>query len=341
MPRENFKVILIGPLAFDYIMNFRDLFINSVEYDNIKYNFKGFFSVDNKIKLYGGTIGNIAYNLGLLNIIEVDLHSVVGSDFNSLGYKKHLSRFENINLNLRIHRNLSTPTCYIVNDKKGNQNIIFYEGAMVDLKDIYFNFELKKPHNFFYSIISALNVNSMLFFIRNLFKLKIPIIFDPGQKTLLFSKKELMGCIIRSDILIGNTFELNLIRKKIDISFRDLIKIIKIIIITKGKNGSELIYANESGEICEIKIPVCTPEKKILDTTGAGDAFRAGLLTGLAQKMSLFDSCSLGSVLASFVVETIGSQTHKYDINDVITRFIVNFGYTPLILDNTSVIDKK
>ena len=89
------------------------------------------------------------------------------------------------------------------------------------------------------------------------------------------------------------------------------------------------MYKDNNNEIFEIEIPICNPEKGIVDTTGAGDGYRAGILTGLSLNMTLLDSCRLGSVIGSFVVETTGAQTHLYQLKDVKKRFYKTYGYTP------------
>ena len=102
----------------------------------------------------------------------------------------------------------------------------------------------------------------------------------------------------------------------------------KAIIITKGKEGSELIYKDDSDNVYNIDIPSSEPEQ-LADSTGAGDGYRAGILTGLFLDLTLLDSCRLGSIVGSFVVETSGAQTQSYSIIDVRKRFLKTFGYVP------------
>ncbi|MFX1394947.1 MAG: PfkB family carbohydrate kinase [Promethearchaeota archaeon] len=326
------KVIVIGPLAIDYILQFDGKFTDYVLNDFKKGKYKCNIITKNQSKYFGGTAGNISYNLGQLNVGEIDLISSVGKDFESSGYKAHINRFKNIKLGVNIHRDSLTATCYIVNDIKSNQMIIFYEGAMDKFKIIDLKVKIDDSQNYIYAINSTHSVDSMIKITDQLYNLKIPMIFDPGQKIPLFSKKSLLGIIKKSNILIGNKYEINQIKGKINMTDQELIKFLKAIIITEGADGSKLIYKDYKNKIYRYNIPVSKTRAEILDTTGSGDAYRAGFLAGLILKMSLLESCYLGSVLATFVIETFGPQTHTFKLIDVKKKYLSTFGYIPQVL---------
>jgi adenosine kinase len=322
------KVLVLGSLAFDYIMGFKENFINAVSIDHEKEEYQSTITADSRQKYFGGTAGNIAYNLGLLDISRVTLLGSVGKDFESLGYRNHFEQFNNIQLGVDIHEELFTAACYIVNDIKSNQMIVFHGGALDRCKDINLHEKIKDPENFIYAINSTQSVEAMRNFGEQLYNLKIPSIFDPGQVTPLFPKELLSGIIKKSEILIGNRYEIKQIINKMDIRKDELINYINALIITKGQEGSELVYKDASGKIYRINIPIAIPDK-IEDTTGAGDGYRAGVLTGLTLDMTLLDSCRLGAIIGSFVVETYGAQTQKFNIEKVRKRFFNTFGYIP------------
>jgi adenosine kinase len=171
----------------------------------------------------------------------------------------------------------------------------------------------------------------MVSFQDQLFELNIPVIFDPGQVTPLFPKELLEEVIKKTSILIGNQYEIKQIETKLESSIEDIIKQVRAIIITKGKDGSQLIYEDKN-RIYKIDIPICEPER-LVEPTGAGDGYRAGILTGLSLDMTLIDSCRLGSVTSSFVIETSGPQTQNYQIENVKQRFYENYGYLPQELE--------
>jgi len=322
------KIIVLGSLAFDYIMGFEENFVNAVSIDHEKEEYQSTITANSRVQHFGGTAGNIAYNLGLLNVSPVSLLGSVGKDFKTLGYKDHITKFQNIDLNVDIQEDLFTAACYIVNDKKSNQMIIFHGGALDESKNIDLHRKIKDPEQYAFAINSTQSIEAMKNFADQLSELNIPMIFDPGQITPLFSKDNLVDVLKKSEILIGNSFEITQVMKKTDLDEQNILNLVKSIIKTKGSMGSELIFKTDSEELKHIEIPIAKPNT-ILDATGAGDGYRAGILTGLILNMELLDSCRLGSILGSFVVETNGAQTQIYDIENVKTRFHKTYDYIP------------
>jgi adenosine kinase len=327
------KVIVLGSLAFDYLMTFEENFVNAVSIDHKKGEYQSTVTTKDRIQRFGGTAGNIAYNLGLLNIAQAHIFGAVGKDFESLGYQNHITKFKNLELALEIHPELFTAACYIVNDIRANQMIIFHGGALDHSKNIDLRTKISNPEDFVYAINSTQSVEAMINFAEQLAELKIPMIFDPGQITPLFPKENLLNVIRKTEILIGNSHEIKQILSKVELTEDQIITIVKALIITKGQEGSELIYKDESGNKYKILIPIAKPDK-IADTTGAGDGYRAGILTGLILDLTLLDSCRLGAVISSFVVETHGPQTQSFKIHDVRKRFYETYGYIPSQLES-------
>ncbi|MFX0041637.1 MAG: carbohydrate kinase family protein [Candidatus Hodarchaeota archaeon] len=326
------RILVLGSLAFDYIMNFKENFISAVSIDHDKEEYQSTVTADSRHQFFGGTAGNIAYNLGLLSIAKVSILGSVGTDFETLGYKNHIKKFTNIELKVDVYDNLFTAACYIVNDIKSNQMIIFHGGALDRCKDIDLREKISNPEEFVYAINSTQGVEAMTNFAVQLYDLKIPSIFDPGQVTPLFQKENLIDILKRSDILIGNNHEIKQIKERSGLAEESLLEHVKAIIITRGSEGSDLIYRDKK-RIYKINIPIATP-MKIKDTTGAGDGYRAGILTGMVLNMTLLDSCRLGAIIGSFVIETTGAQTQIFNIEQVRKRFFETFGYTPPELEN-------
>ncbi|MFX1320884.1 MAG: PfkB family carbohydrate kinase [Promethearchaeota archaeon] len=314
-------------------MSFKENFISAVSIDHDKEEYQSTITADSRHQFFGGTAGNIAYNLGLLSIAKVSILGSVGNDFETLGYKDHIKKFKNVDLKVDVHDNLFTAACYIVNDIKSNQMIIFHGGALDRCKDIDLREKVSNPEEFVYAINSTQSVEAMTNFAAQLNDLQIPSIFDPGQITPLFQRENLIDILKRSDILIGNNHEIRQIKERSELAEESILEYVKAIIITKGSEGSELIYRDENNKIYKINIPIATP-MKIEDTTGAGDGYRAGILTGLVLNMTILDSCRLGSIIGSFVVETTGAQTQIFNIKQVRKRFFNTFGYTPTELEN-------
>ena len=326
------KLLILGSLAFDYIMSFKEKFVNAVLIDHEKEEYQSTITADSRRQYFGGTAGNIAYNLGLLRTPNVLLLGSVGKDFESLGYLEHINQFKNIEVGVDFHEKLFTAACYIVNDVKSNQMIIFHGGALDECKNIDLRVKIKNPDDFLFAINSTQSVEAMTNFAEQLHYLKIPTIFDPGQVTPLFSKELLLRVLNMSKILIGNSFEISQIIQKTGLTEEKLIEIVDAIIRTNGSNGSELVYKDERSKILKFNIPIAKPEK-IEDTTGAGDGYRAGLLTGLKLGMTLLDSCRLGSIIGSFVIESNGAQTQIFSLESVKKRFYNSLEYTPKELE--------
>ncbi|MFX1353007.1 MAG: PfkB family carbohydrate kinase, partial [Promethearchaeota archaeon] len=221
------KVLVLGSLAFDYIMSFKENFVNAVSIDHEKEEYQSTITADSRNLHFGGTAGNIAYNLGLLNIAKVVLVGSVGKDFDSLGYKDHVKQFKNIELSIDEYDDLYTAACYIVNDIKSNQMIVFHGGALEKCKDIKLNEKIQNPEEFAYAINSTQSVEAMSNFADQLFTLKIPTIFDPGQVTPLFPRELLINIIKKSEIIIGNIYEIEQIKKKTELTEDEIIKLVK------------------------------------------------------------------------------------------------------------------
>jgi len=327
------KILVLGSLAFDYAMGFEENFINAVSMDIDKKEFQSTVTANSRTQYFGGTAGNISYNLGLLNLSTISLLGSVGKDFESLGYNDHITKFNNIEVKVDIQANLFTAACYIVNDIKSNQMIIFHGGALDESKNIDLRKKIENPEEYAYAINSTQGIEAMMNFSEQLFELKIPTIFDPGQVTPLFSKENLLSILTKSEILIGNKFEIKQVMSKTEMTEKDLLGYVNAIVKTKGSEGSELIKKTSSGNVESLEIPISKPTK-YLDPNGAGDGYRAGILSGITFGMTLLDSCRLGSIVGSLVVETKGPQTQIYDIEGVRKRFLSTFGYIPSEIEN-------
>ena len=327
------KVLVLGSVAFDYIMGFEENFVNAVSMDINKEEYQSTVTANSRTQYFGGTAGNIAYNLGLLNLSAVSLLGSVGRDFENLGYSEHITKFDNIEVNVDVQDNLFTAACYIVNDIRSNQMIIFHGGALDESKNIDLRKKIENPEKYAYAINATQGIEAMKNFSDQLDELKIPSIFDPGQVTPLFSKENLLSILAKSEILIGNKYEINQVMRKTEMTEKDLLMYVKAIVKTKGSEGSELIKKAPSGDVESIEIPISNPTN-FFDATGAGDGYRAGFLSGMTLEMTLLDSCRLGSIVGSLVVETNGPQTQIYDLASVKKRFLDTYGYIPSEIEN-------
>ncbi len=308
--KENKGIVLVaGSLVFDTIMNFSGRFSDYLRNKNI-HNFNISFELNKIDTNFGGTAGNIAYNLALLKQSSQIL-TVVGTDFFS--YNKKLKKL-GINLTAVKKSFNSNASAYIITDRKGKQISGFFPGSN-DLP--LFNKILTKK--IILAIISPDQKKRMLATWQWSNNNKIPYIFDPGQQVINFTAKELLKIISQSQLLIVNDFEVKIICKKLKKSLRKIMPQNIPLIVTKGVKGSDIFLNNK-----KILIPIVRPNINA-DPTGAGDAYRAGLIKGIINKLSLEKSAKLGATIAAYSVENRGAQNYKFNLLSVKKRFYKNF----------------
>ena len=312
------EILVLGSIAYDYIMDFDGDLNDNVTSDKQKKIFNIAVMPTTKNVRFGGTSGNISYNLAQIGA-PVQSITAVGHDFISSGFITHLSSLKSLRFNGIIEKELFTASCYIVNDQNHNQMIIFHQGAMAKSVEIDLIERGISKETVSIASVSPDNYPAMIKWAKQLKELGIRFILDPGQVTPAFSTETLKELIPSAFILIGNEFEIKMIQEKLNTNLDGLLKMIPSLIITLGEKGSVCYNA---GNKYEIK---CCKADKILDTTGAGDGYRAGLLYGLANNLNLQDACEIGAVTSSFVVETVGPQTQKYTIDQIKNRFQQNF----------------
>jgi len=312
-------ILVCGSIAYDNIMQFNGDMNDNLTSDKQKHVFNLSVMPFSKTVNYGGTAGNISYNLGLLNA-KTMVMTAVGRDFNDSGYKSHFNQLSSLKFIGETYQDLFTAACYIVNDKNHNQMIVFHQGAMERCPQLKLTERGVSKDKIKIASISPDNYIAMMNWVKELKTLGIPFIFDPGQVTPAFNEKDLKQIIPQAEIVIGNEFEIEMIQKKMNINIDQLQKLNSKIIMTKGAKGS-VIYQNGK----EQNISVVKPEK-VVDTTGAGDGYRAGLLYGLVNNLNLVEACQIGAVVGSYVVETEGPQTQKFSIDSIKKRYLSTFG---------------
>ncbi len=304
------KIIVTGSLAFDFIMNFPGKFSDHILPEKI-HAINLSFLVSNMTRQRGGTAGNIAYNLALLGI-KASVLAVAGYDFDS--YKKEL---EKAGVDVSLIRTVAeepTASAYIFTDKVDNQISGFYPGAMSASSQL----KLENKDNIFV-VISPGDPTAMNKLTKESRKLKTPYMFDPGMQLPRLSDAELKSGIEGAKMVIGNDYEMALIRKRLKGDWLKSISEGQIWITTLGEKGS-LIEADGK----KIEIPGAKPTS-VSDPTGAGDAYRAGFLAGFLTGQPL-DICGrMGSVAAVYTVEKYGTQTHKFSLSEFKKRYQENF----------------
>lgn len=290
------KILVSGSLVYDKIMDFKGKFSEHIMADKI-HSLSVCFVVDKMKVNFGGTAGNIAYNLKLLGEEPVIL-SQAGSDFGD--YKKWLMKNRITLDGLKILKDKNTTSAHIVTDLADNQITALHLETMGVASGITQR-KVKTFGQIGMAIVSPGNVKDMIDAVRIYKKLGIAYIADPGQQIPALNSRELEFLIKGARALIVNDYEMELVRKKIKKQIKNLID---ILVITYGAQGSVILNKNK-----KIKIKAVKP-KKIVDPTGAGDAYRAGFIKGLVSGWDLKKSGKFASFVAKHPVEYYGTQEH-------------------------------
>lgn len=301
-------ILVTGSLAFDYIMNFPGRFSDSIIPEKI-HMLNVSFLVDKLIKNKGGTAGNIAYSLALLDT-PVSILSVAGNDFSE--YKNFLERAGVDTTMIRIIVAETTALAFITTDQADNQISGFYPGALNSSNDL----SVTRGD---FAVISPDDPVAMMKHTKECQTLKIPYMFDPGMQLPRLTDEELKIGIKGAEILIGNDYEMNLIKSRLWMEDSDLLKQVEILITTLGEKGAEIVTSKE-----KILIKPAKPNS-VSDPTGAGDAFRAGFLAGYMRKFPLKTCGQMGAVASCYTVEKYGTTTHSFALPEFCKRYEENY----------------
>jgi len=324
-------LIIYGSIAYDRIMDFPGRFADHIIPSAIR-KLNVSFMVHEFHETYGGAAGNIAYNLYLLKERPV-IYASVGKDFGV--YLQRLNNFKITTTGIRIYPQTVTPAAYILTDRNDNQITGFFPGAM--------NFYAKKPKSTKkdLAIIAPGNPNEMLDLADLFYRRQTPYIFDPGQQIIQFTKNQLQKVLRQSLIYIVNDYEAALTVKITGWDRQTLLKTAAVFITTLGKKGSTISINPRGNQLTRVNIKAVKSDL-IKDPTGAGDAYRAGLIKGLIGGRPSFNRPDLvglpwqmigqmGSLAAVFAAEHYGTQSHQYSLNEFKKRYQLNF-QTKLIL---------
>lgn len=306
------RVVVTGSLAFDAIMDFPGRFADHILPDKI-HILNLSFTLKTLKRQYGGTAGNIAYNLSLLGERPL-LLGAAGGDFGD--YRQHLRRVGVDVSKIKIYENLATASFFVITDLADNQIGGFYPGPMarkmaIDRED------LKKAS---LVVVAANNPALMLQYARDCRRVGVGFIFDPAQQVIRLSRNDLLMGMKGARVLIGNDYEMTLIQKKTSLTREKLLELVEVLVTTWGEKGSLIETRNRRWVI-----PPAKP-RKVLDPTGAGDAYRAGLVKGRLAGWPWEKAGRVASLAAVYAVEEYGTQKHHYAWSDFCRRYKDNFG---------------
>ena len=304
--------LICGSLAFDTIMVFQDQFKNHILPDQI-HKLSVAFYVPEMRREFGGTAGNIAYNMQLLEGKPL-IMATVGEDFST--YTKWLEENNLNTTHIKQIANSFTAQAFITTDLDDNQITAFHPGAMVESHQNSVN----DAANINLAIIAPDGRDGMFQHAKECFEAGIPFLFDPGQGLPMFNGEELLQFIEMATYLAVNDYESQVIQDKTGLNLEQLASKVEALIVTLGGQGSH-IYAD--GQRFEIS---CVKADKIVDPTGCGDAYRAGLLYGIANGWDWPTCGRLASTMGAIKIASRGGQNHKpsrADIENIYSHALV------------------
>jgi adenosine kinase len=309
------RTLICGSLAFDTIMVFRDRFARHILPEQT-HVLSVSFQISDMRREWGGCAGNIAYNLRGLGGAPVAM-GTLGSD--GASYRERLHELGIAADGVRIIEDTYTAQAFIITDLDDNQITAFHPGAMNESHRTRVN----DVADIGLGIIAPDGKAGMQQHAAQFAELEIPFLFDPGQGLTLFSGPELAALIGQARYVAVNDYEAKLLSERTGWSMSDIATRVDALIVTLGAEGS-VIHAN--GETYAISAVRPTA---IVDPTGCGDAYRAGLLYGIAHDWDWEATGNLASVMGSIKIASRGGQNHRVERDDVAERYRKAFGERP------------
>jgi adenosine kinase len=309
------KILVTGSIAYDTIMVFPDRFRNHLLADQLHILNVCFLTPEMR-REYGGTAGNIGYNLKLLGE-DALVMATVGEDI-----QPYLERFEQLGIATRLLRRVPgqfTAQAFITTDLDDNQITAFHPGAMNHSHQNHVTRELGAG----LAIIAPDGKEGMLQHARECAVAGVGFLFDPGQGLPMFSGAEIDEFLRLADYVAVNDYEGKLLEDKTGRKLEALAREVKALVYTLGAKGSVILAAGQRHEV------PCVPADAVVDPTGCGDAYRAGLLYGIAHGWDWPSTGRLGAVMGAVKIAHRGAQNHATARNEIESRFRKAFGYSP------------
>ena len=301
------SALICGSFAFDNIMVFQDHFKNHILPDKI-HILNVSFLVPRLRREFGGCAGNIAYNLKLLGGQPLPM-GTVGIDFTP--YAEWMDRHGIDRRHVKVVENTLTAQAFITTDLDDNQITAFHPGAM---EHSHVN-SVADAQDVGIGIIAPDGRDGMIEHARQFSAAGIPFIFDPGQGMPMFNGDDLKHFIMAATWVTVNDYEAQLMQERTGWSPAEIAQHVEAFIVTRGGEGS-VIHRKQG----TLEIPAARP-KQILDPTGCGDAYRAGLLYGLMHKLDWPTTGRIASLMGAIKIEHAGTQNHHFTRTDFEGRY--------------------
>ena len=305
------NIVITGSIAYDYLMSFPGKFTEHFLPEHMN-RLSLSFLVDTMDKRRGGCAPNIAYTLALLGERPL-LMATAGEDFGE--YRAWL---EAAGVDTRYVKQVAgkfTASFFCSTDQHNNQIASFYTGAMAHAGELSF----RSVADCGLAIVSPNDPGAMVQYAEECRTLGVRFIFDPGQQCARMSGEELADGLCGASVVICNDYEFELLKQKTGLTEAAILKQTQTLIITRGENGSSVITSDGSTNVAAVA------PRRMVDPTGVGDAFRGGLMKGLALGLPTDVAAQLGSVAATYALEHLGGQSHAYSFSEFLGRYEQHF----------------
>lgn len=307
------SALICGSFAYDTIMVFHDHFKNHILPEQVHILNVSFLVPDMR-REFGGCSGNIAYNLNMLGGDGKPV-GAIGEDFEP--YAKWMDECGVSREHLRTIPGSYTAQAYITTDKDDNQITAFHPGAMNQAHEI----DVSKIAGCTLGMVSPDGRQGMIDHATQFAEAGVPFIFDPGQGMPMFDGESLLQFTEQASWLTLNDYEASLMVERTGKTLEQLAEMVEAVIVTRGGQGSRIITRDKSHEI-----PVA-PAKALVDPTGCGDAYRAGLLYGLMNDMDWQTTGRIAALMGAIKIEHAGTQNHSVSMEAFEHRFEQTFDY--------------
>jgi len=306
------RTLICGSIAYDTIMVFHDRFKNHILPDQLHILNVAFLVPDLR-REFGGCAGNIAYNLNLLGG-EPLIMATVGDDY--MPYDERMKKLGLSQQHVRRIPGTFTAQAFITTDLDDNQITAFHPGAMNHSQENH----VSDTRDAKLGIVAPDGRDGMLQHAREFHAAGIPFVFDPGQGLPMFNGAELTEFVSMASYVTVNDYEGQMLQDRTGKKIEELAKFVKALVVTLGARGSVIHAGGQT-----IEIP-CVNPGEVVDPTGCGDAFRAGLLYGMAAGFDWQLAGRLASLLGAIKIAKRGGQNHHFTRDEIAQRFKESFG---------------
>ncbi|HVQ87802.1 MAG TPA: carbohydrate kinase family protein [Actinomycetes bacterium] len=314
------RIAVTGSVATDHLMTFAGRFADSLMADNLD-SLSVSFLVDDLDVRRGGVGANIAFGLGCLGLAPALIASV-GEDFED--YRSWLNR-HGVNTDaVTVSEERHTARFVCTTDQDQNQIASFYPGAMSEAREIELGPAMERAGGFDFVIVGADDPVAMVNHTQECRQRRLPFAADPSQQLSSLDGEQIGQLVDGASLLFSNEYEAALIERRTGWTTEQILQRVETRVTTLGAKGARVERAGQ--EPISVTVP---KEEKVVDPTGVGDAFRAGYLAGMAWELDVERSAQVGCLLATYVVETLGTQEYSFTRAGFAERFASAYGDGP------------